>query len=185
MKSTNATVFYYTSFIFKPILKRFLYRNDLKVTHPTQLKFATDSDLAELGMSKPEVRRLRKYYEKHFPNNYLSKFKKLLSARRHENVCPDPTTTNGVDDRISTVRVPRMPSKHIIPATNITVNKELGMGEFGVVQQGVWSNEGERIQVCKYYLITLQTSSQFVKMNRSIVCRGSFSPLHCNSCSVA
>lgn len=42
----------------------------------------------------------------------------------------------------------RMASKHIIPAESIVVNKELGVGEFGVVQQGVWTNEdGERIQV--------------------------------------
>lgn len=42
----------------------------------------------------------------------------------------------------------RVPSKHIISADTIVINKELGAGEFGVVQQGVWTNEdGERIQV--------------------------------------
>lgn len=122
------------------------FKNDLKVTHPSQLKFATDGDLAGLGMSKPEVRRLRKYYEKHFPHNYLSKFKKLLSVRKQDNACPELTINNS-NENLPTMRSPRVPSKHIIPAANITVNKELGMGEFGVVQQGVWSNEGERIQV--------------------------------------
>lgn len=40
----------------------------------------------------------------------------------------------------------RVPSKHIIPADAIVINKELGVGEFGVVQQGVWTNEeGERV----------------------------------------
>lgn len=122
------------------------FKNDLKVTHPSQLKFATDGDLAGMGMSKPEVRRLRKYYEKHFPHNYLSKFKKLLTVRKQDNVLPELNCTNS-NENIPTTRSPRVPSKHIIPAANITVNKELGMGEFGVVQQGVWSNEGERIQV--------------------------------------
>jgi hypothetical protein len=28
-------------------------------------------------MSKPEMRRLKKYFHKHFPQNYLSKFKKV------------------------------------------------------------------------------------------------------------
>ncbi|KAF5281236.1 hypothetical protein FQA39_LY05122 [Lamprigera yunnana] len=121
-------------------------KNELKITHPSQLKFATDGDLAGLRMSKPEVRRLRKYYEKHFPHNYLSKFKKLLSARKQDSICTDLTPTN-TNENVSVTRSPRVPSKHIIPAANITVNKELGMGEFGVVQQGVWSNEGERIQV--------------------------------------
>lgn len=39
----------------------------------------------------------------------------------------------------------RVPNKHIIPAHTIIVNKELGTGEFGVVQQGVWTNEEERV----------------------------------------
>ena len=42
----------------------------------------------------------------------------------------------------------KVPSKHIIPAEAIVVNKELGVGEFGVVQQGVWTNEeGDRVSV--------------------------------------
>lgn len=40
---------------------------------------------------------------------------------------------------------PRVPSKHIINSDSISVNKELGIGEFGVVQQGVWTNDGERV----------------------------------------
>lgn len=38
-------------------------------------------------------------------------------------------------------------NKHIIPLDAISVNKQLGVGEFGIVQQGVWSNGNERIQV--------------------------------------
>lgn len=42
----------------------------------------------------------------------------------------------------------KVQSKHIISASSIVINKELGAGEFGVVQQGVWTNEdGERVQV--------------------------------------
>lgn len=41
----------------------------------------------------------------------------------------------------------KVPSKHIIPAEAIIVNKELGVGEFGIVQQGVWTNEdGDRVK---------------------------------------
>ena len=40
----------------------------------------------------------------------------------------------------------KVPIKHIIPAEAIIVNKELGVGEFGIVQQGVWTNEdGDRV----------------------------------------
>lgn len=38
-------------------------------------------------------------------------------------------------------------NKHIIPLDAICVNKQLGVGEFGIVQQGVWTNGTERIQV--------------------------------------
>lgn len=41
----------------------------------------------------------------------------------------------------------RVHNKHIIPADSITINKELGVGEFGVVQQGVWTNEGDRVSL--------------------------------------
>lgn len=47
----------------------------------------------------------------------------------------------------------RVPNKHIIPADTIIVNKELGTGEFGVVQQGVWTNEGERVIFRTYILV--------------------------------
>lgn len=141
------------------------FRNNLKVTHPSQLKFTTDGDLAELGMSKPEMRRLRKYYEKHFPNNYLLKFKKLLTAKKHEPVGHEPEYPPN-NETIPTQKQPRVPSKHIIPAANITVNKELGMGEFGVVQQGVWCNEGERIQV--YFVLVVVLMALDHSINESI-----------------
>lgn len=41
----------------------------------------------------------------------------------------------------------KVPNKHIIPAEAIIVNKELGTGEFGVVQQGVWTNDGDRVRL--------------------------------------
>lgn len=121
-------------------------RNNLKITHPSQLKFTTESDLVELGMSKPEMRRLRKYYEKHFPNNYLSKIRKFITARKQDSGAHDSGLLIPTES-VPISRMSRVSSKHIIPAASITVNKELGMGEFGVVQQGVWCNEGERIQV--------------------------------------
>lgn len=38
-------------------------------------------------------------------------------------------------------------NKHIIPADAITINKQLGVGEFGIVQQGVWTiNGNERVR---------------------------------------
>ncbi|KAL0117538.1 hypothetical protein PUN28_010391 [Cardiocondyla obscurior] len=119
-------------------------RGDLKVQTTAQLKYVTEDDLNAIGMSKPEMRRLKKYFQKHFPQNYLSKFKKMLLPKREEQ-------SGGVlgvlpEERQDKPSV-RVPNKHMIPADAIIVNKELGVGEFGVVQQGVWTNDGERIQV--------------------------------------
>ncbi|KAG5340237.1 ACKL protein, partial [Acromyrmex heyeri] len=59
-------------------------RGDLKVQTTAQLKYVTEEDLSAIGMSKPEIRRLKKYFQKHFPQNYLSKFKKMLLPKREE-----------------------------------------------------------------------------------------------------
>ncbi len=40
----------------------------------------------------------------------------------------------------------RAPSKHIISHEDIVICKTLGTGEFGTVQQGVWTNDdGDRV----------------------------------------
>ncbi|XP_012257939.2 activated Cdc42 kinase-like isoform X5 [Athalia rosae] len=119
-------------------------KGDLKVQTTAQLKYVTEEDLNAIGMSKPEMRRLKKYFQKHFPQNYLSKFKKMLLPKREEQT----SNALGVLPEERQDRPPiRVPNKHMIPADAIIVNKELGTGEFGVVQQGVWTNDGERIQV--------------------------------------
>lgn len=109
-----------------------------------QLKYVTEDDLNAIGMSKPEMRRLKKYFQKHFPQNYLSKFKKMLLPKREEQI---PGSLGMLPEERQDRPPVRVPNKHMIPADAIIVNKELGMGEFGVVQQGVWTNDGERIQV--------------------------------------
>lgn len=42
-----------------------------------QVKFVTEDDLYQIGMTKPEIRRLKKYFQKYYPQNYFSKFKKV------------------------------------------------------------------------------------------------------------
>lgn len=121
-------------------------RNGLKVSSVGQLKYVEEDDLSHLGMSRPEQRRLRKYFHKYFPQTYLRKIKQMILPKTKDDA--DQSSVLLLDasgDRNSQVKVP---SKHIIPADSIVINKELGVGEFGVVQQGVWNNEeGDRIQV--------------------------------------
>lgn len=56
----------------------FFLSNSLKIQNVAHLKYVAEQDLFQLGMSKPEVRRLRKYYEKHYPQNYFSKIIKVF-----------------------------------------------------------------------------------------------------------
>ncbi|CAO1398964.1 unnamed protein product, partial [Diamesa hyperborea] len=117
-------------------------KNELKITAVSQIKYATDEDFRSLNFSRPEIRRIRKYYEKYFNLSYLSKIKRLLQNPRRDEVTIDVLA-----------KVPSSPNKsisvnkHIIPLDSISVNKQLGVGEFGIVQQGVWTNGNDRIQV--------------------------------------
>jgi hypothetical protein len=63
-----------------------IFRNELKINTSYQLKYATDEDLRGIGLSRPEIRRLRKFYEKYFSYGYLSKLKRFLNSKREENV---------------------------------------------------------------------------------------------------
>ncbi|XP_055839977.1 activated Cdc42 kinase-like isoform X3 [Episyrphus balteatus] len=128
------------------------FKNELKIKSASQFKYATDEDLKQIGLSRPEIRRLRKYYEKYYPHGYLSKIKRLLQTptivKRDDGTVTynTPSTDgNGAKSGTSPSKAPN--NKHIIPADSICVNKQLGTGEFGIVQQGVWTNGTERIQV--------------------------------------
>lgn len=119
----------------------------MKITAVHQLKYATDEDFKTMGMSRPEIRRLRKFYDKYYPHSYLNKIKRLLATQRRDEVFNTSSTVSEV-----LLKAPSSPSKipnnkHIIPHESICVNKQLGVGEFGIVQQGVWTNGNERIQV--------------------------------------
>ncbi|XP_058836033.1 activated Cdc42 kinase-like isoform X1 [Topomyia yanbarensis] len=124
-------------------------KNDLKITTIVHLKYATDEDLRQVcGLSRPEIRRLRKYYEKYFPHGYLNKIKRLLQAPKKDEGGIGGSPASSVEPLRTCPSPSKIPNnKHIIPADAITVNKQLGTGEFGIVQQGVWTNGTERIQV--------------------------------------
>ncbi|XP_026757526.2 activated Cdc42 kinase-like isoform X2 [Galleria mellonella] len=140
-----------------------LFRDILKVTKLTQLKFVVTEDLSQIGLSKPEQRRYKKVYSKYFPNPYISKIRKLLSAKKNndpgQNSIPvdfQPFSENNV----------KVPTKHIISIEDITINKELGMGQFGVVQQGTWTTGNQRLQVaikCLGHERMTSNSTEFLK----------------------
>ncbi|XP_013179344.1 PREDICTED: tyrosine-protein kinase PR2 isoform X1 [Papilio xuthus] len=157
-------------------LKRFLreadlqqyymvFRDVLKINKLTQLKYVISGDLNQIGFSKPEQRRYRKQYSRYFPNPYLNKLKQLLTASRRN----EPVTLGHGSISIDLQPNPEsatVPTKHIISIEDININKELGMGQFGVVQQGTWTTGNQRLQVaikCLGQERMTSNSSEFLK----------------------
>ena len=120
-------------------------KNILQIQNVPQLKYVLEEDLRNIGMSKPECRRLKTYYNKYCPGNYASKIKKFLGRRDDSN----EEFLLGKDSLGSRGGSVKIPSHNVIQADSISCYKELGQGEFGVVQQGVWTDEatGMRHQV--------------------------------------
>lgn len=52
------------------------FAKDLKVTTVPQIKYVSDDDLVGFGMSKPEIRRLRRFFSKEHPKGALGRLKK-------------------------------------------------------------------------------------------------------------
>ena len=51
--------------------------NQLRITTVSQLKYVEEEDLSGIGMSRPEMRRLKKMYKKECPHGKLGKLKKV------------------------------------------------------------------------------------------------------------
>jgi len=54
--------------------------NDLKVATVAHIKYVDDQDLLGIGMSKPEIRRLRQFHKKAYPQGAFGKFKKVCTV---------------------------------------------------------------------------------------------------------
>ena len=119
-------------------------KNILQVQNVSQLKYVVEEDLRNIGMSKPECRRLKTFFNKYTPGSYASKLRKLLGRKEEGR----EEALLGEDSAQCNRGAIKVPSQHVIQSDAISVYKELGQGEFGVVQQGVWTDdEGMRHQV--------------------------------------
>jgi len=54
--------------------------NDLKVVSVAHIKYVDDQDLLGIGMSKPEIRRLRQFHKKACPQGAFGRFKKVCTV---------------------------------------------------------------------------------------------------------
>lgn len=85
-------------------------------------------------------------------------------------------SSKNMDSEITTSRAN---FAHIIQCDSIVINKELGVGEFGVVQQGVWTNpEGKRIQVAIKCLSTTRLENNRQEFLKEAVIMHSISHDH-------
>ncbi|ESO91373.1 hypothetical protein LOTGIDRAFT_153809 [Lottia gigantea] len=53
-------------------------RNELKITCLDHLKYVKEEDLEAVGMAKPEMRRLKKFYKKECPQGTFGKLRKII-----------------------------------------------------------------------------------------------------------
>lgn len=58
--------------------------NQLRISTVPQLKYVEEEDLAGIGMSKPEMRRLKKLYKKECPHGALGKIKKVKGSTKQD-----------------------------------------------------------------------------------------------------
>ncbi|CAH0703633.1 unnamed protein product [Spodoptera exigua] len=143
-----------------------LFRDILKVTKVSQLKFVLTEDLVQIGLSRPEQRRYKKIYSKYFPNPYISKIRKMLKPSRKRDQNFHGHTSIPLEMQPVFENNVKVPTKHIISIEDITINKELGMGQFGVVQQGTWTTGNQRLQVaikCLGHERMTSNSTEFLK----------------------
>ena len=56
------------------------FHNDLKINNVGQLKYVEEEDLLDMGMSKPEIRRLKKFFKKECPQGAFGRIKKVSSG---------------------------------------------------------------------------------------------------------
>ncbi|CAH8681558.1 hypothetical protein MS3_00004599 [Schistosoma haematobium] len=68
----------------------------LKIRSVQQIKYVEDSDLAELGFSRPEQRRLRKHFKRECPQTAMGKLRKRL-ARSTSGRCLSPRLKDTLD----------------------------------------------------------------------------------------
>lgn len=137
--------------------------SQLNVNTVRQLKAVSDDDFVTvLGMSKPEVRRLRKFIKKMAgQSGTLEKIKNILSKSTHETseLCCLPVTD-------------KSPTSFLIDQSDITISKELGRGTFGSVHSGTWiTSSGSKLPIAARKMalfMTEQTRDGFLSSAQSL-----------------
>ncbi|KAI6242395.1 hypothetical protein M3Y99_00224900 [Aphelenchoides fujianensis] len=116
-------------------------RTVLKLRHAGDLAYAEEKDLSEIGMSRPEQKRLRREYARLFPQSSVFVRLRKVFGRADGRQSGDPTaSTSALPDEAD--------GQHIIPADAVELYRELGRGEFGVCFQGTWNlPHGDSLQV--------------------------------------
>ncbi|XP_012945846.1 mucin-5AC, partial [Aplysia californica] len=123
----------------------------LKVSTVEHLKYVQEEDLEDIGMSRPEMRRLKKFYRKEYPQGTFNKLRKAIlrsSEGSNRTLSPSPPQQRSPRPVSGAAPYIRPPARQLIPADALSLNKVLGEGDFGVVQQAVWTTDsGEKVQV--------------------------------------
>ena len=56
-------------------------KEDLRVTKVSMLKYVVEEEMCEMGMTKPEIRRLKKFYRKEYPQGTIGKIRRVCGNK--------------------------------------------------------------------------------------------------------
>jgi hypothetical protein len=120
-------------------------KNRLKLRNSGDLAYCEEKDLSAIGMSRPEQKRLRHEFQKHFPSSNQPSTSNSLANKIKKKVFGEPNNSQPNDGGVGHTSPTNGQQQHIIAAENISLCKELGKGEFGCVYQAAWhiSSEGD------------------------------------------
>ncbi|PAA57732.1 hypothetical protein BOX15_Mlig014385g2 [Macrostomum lignano] len=113
--------------------------HSLKVTGVAQLKYVEDPDLASIGLTNPEMRRLRKQFRLRCPQSAVDRLRLRLARARGLQPRQRPSATPEAEfSRVSSR------NSRLIPRYQLQLGRQIGEGDFARVHQAVWRPSGDR-----------------------------------------
>uniref|UniRef100_A0A1I8JCM7 non-specific protein-tyrosine kinase n=1 Tax=Macrostomum lignano TaxID=282301 RepID=A0A1I8JCM7_9PLAT len=113
--------------------------HSLKVTGVAQLKYVEDPDLASIGLTNPEMRRLRKQFRLRCPQSAVDRLRLRLARARGLQPRQRPSATPEAEfSRVSSR------NSRLIPRYQLQLGRQIGEGDFARVHQAVWRPTGDR-----------------------------------------
>ncbi|CAN9509660.1 unnamed protein product [Ophioblennius macclurei] len=116
-------------------------RDGLNITRVEHFNYVKESDLEQIGISKPAQRRLWEALKRYKTNSRGRSWMKVFSGRNPENTeQSSAAAASGQSQEPSSRGLPSL-----IPDSELHLGEKLGSGSFGVVRRGEWHTPTGRV----------------------------------------